>query len=106
MVDQSLATQQVDALQQRMLADIWRSVLKGTVVAVLIGVVMVPALYLYSQRLKDVYIVLGALVCVSVLSWVHYFLTKYRMRKGYFGDSSAEVLEIIEFLNREQRNKR
>ncbi|MBI5004474.1 hypothetical protein HZC00_05275 [Candidatus Kaiserbacteria bacterium] len=48
--------------------------------------------------------ILSAFFVVTL--WTHYWLTRYRMKKGYFGDNAAEAEEIIGFAWRKHKNKR
>lgn len=89
-----------DGLHSRMLADKKKKSVRAT--WLLCAALMTYALL--SQTIQ-VFLEWKTWLVVAVyvyFTWSNYFLTQYRMHKGYFGSNDEETGEVIEFLLRQR----
>ena len=96
-------TEMIAALQSRMLSNYRRTALQAT--AFTIAALTMYALLVDYQN-ADFWIFAVVMIVFLTIVWIHYALTSFRVRKGYFGDNAAEALEEIEFIQTEHLRRR
>jgi len=89
----------VAALHGRMLSSYRRTAKLATVLTI----VALGIFALVDDRHANAWVFSAIMIGFLAAVWIHYALTSFRVRKGYFGNNAAEALEEIEFIQQSLR---
>jgi len=88
------------AILQLYLKQIKSDAKKMTISTVTIATIFGVVLYTFPINFWGNALIVGLFIGIDLALWAKYYLTKYRIDKGWFATNAGEVREILAFMDK------
>ena len=93
----------MEKVLESLLKESFKNAISATGIAIAIALFVAAVSAFFPHLLPDTLLLYGILSVLTVVVWLFYFLTRYRIRTAQFGSNPQEAKEIIEEAGRIQR---